>query len=344
MRTFHRFTLITAFAFAPACDGLGLDAAPETEAEAEPTPAIETAQAAMTTASSSSGPWAVVRDDGTLVRGGDAIASTQLSPGRYEVQFNKDLSDCGYTATIGDPANGLVYYPGLVFTAGGHTGNYHVYVETKNYGGGLQSFPFHLAVSCGSRSRWAVVDASGAKVRGGMVKSTTQLGIGRYEVEFKKDVSDCGYTATIGDPANQLVYYPGLVFTAGGHTSGHHVYVETKNPGGGLTDYPFHLAVSCGSSAPWAVVDGNGSKVRGGMVKSTTQLSIGRYEVQFKKDVSGCGYIATIGDPGNALVYNPGLVFTAGGHTSNHHVYVETKNPGGGLTDYPFHLAVSCGD
>jgi hypothetical protein len=50
-----------------------------------------------------------------------------------------------------------------------------------------------------------------------------------------------------------------------------------------------------------------------------------------------------VGEPGKALTYiGPGLVFTAGGHQSNAGVYVETKNLGGGLTDFPFHLAVDC--
>ena len=56
----------------------------------------------------------------------------------------------------------------------------------------------------------------------------------------------------------------------------------------------------------------------------------------------GCAYLATIGDPADKLVYNPGLVFTAGGHGGPNGVYVETKNLGGGLTDYPYHLNVVC--
>jgi hypothetical protein len=48
-----------------------------------------------------------------------------------------------------------------------------------------------------------------------------------------------------------------------------------------------------------------------------------------------------VGDPASGLVYNPGLVFTAGGHSSSNAVYVETKNLGGGLADYPFHFQIS---
>ncbi len=90
----------------------------------------------------------MVDANGTLVRGGGAVATTHLGVGRYEVTFNSDVSPCAYTATIGDPANDLVYYPNVVYTAGGHSGPSRVYVETKNLGGGLSDWPFHLDVSC----------------------------------------------------------------------------------------------------------------------------------------------------------------------------------------------------
>jgi hypothetical protein len=56
----------------------------------------------------------------------------------------------------------------------------------------------------------------------------------------------------------------------------------------------------------------------------------------------GCAFLATVGDPANALVFNPSGVYTGSGPAANS-VYIETKNPGGGLNDgIPFHLAVVC--
>lgn len=92
----------------------------------------------------------------------------------------------------------------------------------------------------------------------------------------------------------------------------------------------------------WAVADYNGQFVRGNGVTGVTRLGPGRYEATFNQDVHGCSYVATIADPGNGVVFNPGLVFTASGHDSANGVYVETKNLGGGLADYPFHLQVNC--
>jgi hypothetical protein len=287
---------------------------------------------------------ATVTASGGLVKATSATGSTRLGPGRYEVTFNRDVRSCAYTATIGDPAAALVYAPGLVFTAGGHLGPNGVYVETKNLGGGLSDFPFHLDVNCG-HDRYSVVTTSG-QVRGS-ANSVTRFGVGRYEVTFAGDVRSCTYTATIGDPGAGLVYTPGLVFTAGGHLGAGGVYVETKNFGGGLSDFPFHLNVRCyvdpyGQADRRVVVTAAGGFVRGLGVQAVYRLGTGRYEVWFSRDVRSCTYTATVGDPGNGLVYTPGLVFTAGGHYSVNGVYVETKNLGGGLSDFPFHLYTAC--
>lgn len=92
---------------------------------------------------------AVVTANGTLVRGPSVQAVSHLGAGRYEVTFRHAVNMCAYTASIGDPEHGLVYDPGLVFTAGGHENAvYGVYIETKNMSGGLADFPFHLNVTC----------------------------------------------------------------------------------------------------------------------------------------------------------------------------------------------------
>jgi hypothetical protein len=58
--------------------------------------------------------------------------------------------------------------------------------------------------------------------------------------------------------------------------------------------------------------------------------------------VKKCAYLATVGDPGNALVFNPNNVYT-GSASNPDTVYIETKNQGGGLSPgIPFHLAVIC--
>ena len=63
--------------------------------------------------------FAVIDQNGGLVRGDSgAVNALHYGPGRYEIAFNSAVNGSSYTATIGDPANALVYNPSLVFTAG----------------------------------------------------------------------------------------------------------------------------------------------------------------------------------------------------------------------------------
>jgi len=283
--------------------------------------------------------FAVVSANGQVVRG--RAGAFQYAPGRYEVSFPFDVSHCGYTATIGDTANGLVYAPGLVYTAGGHSSSDGVYVETRDLNGALANYPFHLNLTC--TGEFAVVNNWGLLIRGG---STTVSSVGSnfstpYEVVFNHDVHSCAYTSTLGDTGNGAPPTTGWVFPAGGHSSANDVYLETKNLGAGLSPFPFHLNVNC--NGEFAVVGYTGNLVRHDRsVINFINYGVGRYEVIFNHVVMGCAYTATVADPSNGLVYSPGLVFTASGHTSKNGVYIETKNPGGGLSYYPFHLTVSC--
>jgi hypothetical protein len=291
---------------------------------------------ALPAAAENSSLYAVVNSSGILVRGSNVAGFNHPGPGLNEVAFNRDVSNCSYTATLGEPGNAPLYTAGLVFTSSGPSGVNGVYVETKNLGGGLFDLPFHLNVSCDNE--WAVVSANGSLARGGGVLLVDHSFIGVYEVMFERDVSNCAYTATIGDWSTNHVYDLGLVFTAGGHKGPTGVYVETKNMGGGLTDFPFHLNVTCTST--WAVVRVDGTDSRDLDVVATTHAGPGRYEVTFNHDISNCAFIATIGDPNARYVYDPGLVSTSGAPNG---VYVDTMNLVGVLTDAPFHLNVSCG-
>jgi hypothetical protein len=193
------------------------------------------------------------------------------------------------------------------------------------------------------RDFFAVVAQKGTVVRSDpQTVTVTRSSPGGFEVSFSADVSACSYTASIGDPGSTgLDITPGLVFTAGGYLSSKGVYVETTNTGGGLSDYPFQLSVNCTSK--YAVVKGDGTLSRGDFdVTGVTKLGTGQYEFTFAVPVDLCSYIATIGDPGDALVNNPGLVFTAGGHSGPNEIYVETKDLNGHLADYPFHLSAAC--
>jgi hypothetical protein len=190
-----------------------------------------------------------------------------------------------------------------------------------------------------SANLFASVSANGTLVTGNGVSGVTHIGTGQYEVTFSANVQSCAYVATTINAFSQALQ----VFTAGGHLSADGVYVETKNQGGGLTDGPFNLAVDCGAPGwSYAVVGYTANLVRATSGTTLTHLGTGRYDVTFPASISKCAYLATVGDPGNKLVFNPNGVYTGSGPNS-HTVYLETKNPGGGLADgIPFHLAVIC--
>ena len=190
-----------------------------------------------------------------------------------------------------------------------------------------------------SSNLFASVNLSGTLAYGNGVTGVTHLGTGRYEVTFSADVQQCAYVATTVNAYSQALQ----VFTAGGHLSADGVYVETKNQGGGLTDGPFNLVVDCGLPGwSYAVIGYHANLVRSTPGVTLTSLGAGRYDVTFPADISRCAYLATVGDPGNGVVVNPGGVYTGSGSNPGT-VYVETKNPGGGLSaGIPFHLAVIC--
>jgi hypothetical protein len=194
--------------------------------------------------------------------------------------------------------------------------------------------------SAASPNLFASVAGNGTLVNGNGVSSVTHtIGTGQYEVTFTSDVSSCAYVSTTRNAFSQAIQS----FTAGGHLSSSGVYVEVKNQGGGLMDGPFDLAVACNMTGwNFAVVGYTANLVRSSPGATLTHLGTGRYDVNFTAGVGVCAYLATVGDPSNALVFNPSGVYTGSGPTANS-VYIETKNPGGGLADgIPFHLAVVC--
>ena len=200
----------------------------------------------------------------------------------------------------------------------------------------LGAVPAHASTSS---NLFASVDLNGTLAHGNGVTGVTHIGTGQYEVAFSADVARCAYVATTINAHSQALQ----AFTAGGHLGADDVYVETKNQGGGLTDGPFNLVVACGLPGwSYAVIGYNANLVRSTPGATLTSLGTGRYDVTFPASISRCAYLATVGDPGNALVFNPSGVYTGSGGNPNT-VYIETKNPGGGLSaGIPFHLAVIC--
>jgi Collagen triple helix repeat (20 copies) len=87
---------------------------------------------------------------------------------------------------------------------------------------------------------WAVVGNAGTLVRGSGVTESKSLGTpGLYEVDFDRDVSQCGYAGTMGLTHGEIE-----VESRGGNPNG--IFVETWNStGSALTPTTFNVAVFC---------------------------------------------------------------------------------------------------
>ena len=128
----------------------------------------------------------------------------------------------------------------------------------------------------------------------------------------------CAYLATVADPGNGLVFNPSGVYTGKGPDS-RTVYIETKNPGGGLQDgVPFHLSVICPGtgSSRFVVVKANGGKQRGSVGTASILGSTGNYQVSNDINVSSCAALATRGSPSTAVPFSPATVEITPGATA----------------------------
>ncbi len=91
--------------------------------------------------------FAVVRPNATLARGFQAISSSSLGVGFYDVRFNRDVRGCSYVATIGDAVAGPAI-TGQISVSPRSGANNGVFIRTTNSSGTQQNLGFHLYVAC----------------------------------------------------------------------------------------------------------------------------------------------------------------------------------------------------
>jgi len=145
---------------------------------------------------------------------------------------------------------------------------------------------------------------------------------------------------------NGLVFSPGGVYTGSGPNPST-VYVETKNPGGGLSGgIPFHLAVICPSAASTkvAVVGANGRIFRGSRHTWSFSLAPGQYTLVTSRPVSACAAVATRGSVDTSVPFDPATVEIVPGAT-RHTVGIQLRQLlffGGNLASESFDAALVC--
>ena len=93
--------------------------------------------------------WAVVNADGTLARNKGAVSVTHSAgAGSYIVFFNKNVTGCLYTATIGLSGSSGTSARGFITTVGAAAGATGVFVTTDDIAGSPAERGFHLYVGC----------------------------------------------------------------------------------------------------------------------------------------------------------------------------------------------------
>lgn len=92
--------------------------------------------------------FAAVNSNGTKLRG-KAVASTQrISTGVYDVRFNRNISSCAWTGTVGFGTFGGSTGPAEITISGRAGTNNGLFVTTFNGTGGVVDLPFLVVVVC----------------------------------------------------------------------------------------------------------------------------------------------------------------------------------------------------
>jgi hypothetical protein len=83
---------------------------------------------------------------GALGRNNRALSAVQVTPGQYEVEFDRNVVSCVYNANVGAEAAGSANGYATVQPRSGDASA--VFVQTFNDAGALASLPFYVTVTC----------------------------------------------------------------------------------------------------------------------------------------------------------------------------------------------------
>lgn len=90
--------------------------------------------------------YAVVRSDGTLVRGFEAVSAANLGTGVYQVIFAHDITGSAYLGTLGLDTDSGESPAGQIAVVGRFDAANGVFVQTFDAAGNPADRGFHLAV------------------------------------------------------------------------------------------------------------------------------------------------------------------------------------------------------
>lgn len=106
------------------------------------------------------------------------------------------------------------------------------------------------------------------------------------------------------------------------------------------------VAAASGKVVPnrvFAVVNADGTKLRGKAVASTTTLGTGVYDIRFNRNISTCSWVGTVGLGSFVGSTGPAMITITGRAGTNNGLFVTTYDATGAPADLPFSADVICG-
>ena len=97
-----------------------------------------------------------------------------------------------------------------------------------------------------------------------------------------------------------------------------------------------------GSAQLFAVVNANGTRMRGKGDASSTKLGTGIYEIRFHRNIVQCAWQGTIGLGTMSGSTAPSFISVTGRAGTVNGVFVQTWNQSGVATDLPFNVYIDC--
>lgn len=106
------------------------------------------------------------------------------------------------------------------------------------------------------------------------------------------------------------------------------------------------IAASPSATVParvWAVVNSDGTTIRGKAVASTSSLGTGVYDVRFNRNISSCSWVGTVGYGTFTGSTGPAMITITGRSGTNNGLFVTTYDSTGVPAALPFSADVICG-
>jgi hypothetical protein len=123
-----------------------------------------------------------------------------------------------------------------------------------------------------------------------------------------------------------------------------HAVADSSSPNAPVAGKPtgFSAEATTVPGRVFAVVNADGTKLRGKAVASVARIGTGTYDVRFNRNISTCAWTGTVGLGGFGGSTGPAMISASGRAGTNNGLFVTTFNGSAVATDLPFQVVVVC--